>query len=217
MGDPLFTMKAKAGPRTGAFALPPDFHAWTRVEAGPVPRDEAGDEEKLDWVYASALAENRTSAIPGSAAARLAILLRVRRERLHHDRLPFYDALLIDLLAEPRYASLVREKLVQVPLGAQTPLLRRRLETLRTAELEQAIAVNDLGAAASAWSELIESDLPISLAKLLTARVAAIASTPKRLLIWRDYLRYTLQMVRSLPAALILEQELRRLEDSLGL
>jgi hypothetical protein len=52
---------------------------------------------------------------------------------------------------------------------------------------------------------------------MLTARVAALASTPTRLRVWRDHLRTTLQAVRSLPAALILEQELKHLEETLGL
>jgi hypothetical protein len=217
MGDPLFVMKTKPEPRLSAKALPPDFQAWPKVEASSAPGEEALDRAKLDWAYASALAENRNAASVSQAAARLSVLVKVRRERLDPDHMPIYDALLIALLDDARYASQAREKLIQVPRGAQSPLLRRRLETLRAAELQAAIAANDLEAATVAWSELMQADPPVPLAKMLTARVAALAGNPARLRTWRDHLRSTLQTVRALPAALVLEEELKRLEESLGL
>jgi hypothetical protein len=217
VGDPLFILKTHPEPRDSTGSLPPLFQAWRAAEAGPVPGHDAGDDQKLDWAYSSALAESRPGHLPAQAAARLAVLLGVRRERLDQEHLMVYDALLIDFLDEPRYSSQAREKVVQIPQGAQPPLLRRRLETLRTAELQTAIARDDLEAAANAWSELMQADPPLVLATMLTARVAALASTPTRLRVWRDHLRTTLQAVRSLPAAFILEQELKHLEETLGL
>jgi hypothetical protein len=218
VGDPLFFIKKDAVARDTPTAMPAALAHWPVVEAEPVPAPSATDPRKLDWAYASLLSRSRAGAGRYAQGAQiLAMLETIHRERLEQEQIVLYDALLIALMDEPACAAESRARLLQIPRGAQTPLLRRRLESLRTTELARAIAGGNLENAADAWSALIESGPPPVIATMLTARVAAIAPDQTHLRLWRDRLRTTLQSVRSEPAAVVVEQELKRVEALLGL
>jgi hypothetical protein len=215
VGDPLFSLKPR-GSSTPRLASWQAVERWPAIDMSLAPPDSAGDNARLDWAVAAALASLARNASTSARASLPALLLTIRRERLTASQLLRYDGLFADLLDRSDPGKELRARLEQIPAGALSPLLRRRLEHERMVDLYRALSAEDLAESGKIWDALIRSGPPLDLAAQLTSRVAQLAGTPDRLRAWRDRLRETLQAVRNEPAALELEKELERVEKQMG-
>jgi hypothetical protein len=215
LGDPLYRVigLGEKTPRVGWNTVA----GWPDVKTGPLPSESSSDDAKLDWAIDAALSQLVRQAKATEASSLGSLLLSIRRERLAPSRLARYDNLVADLLDQPEHHDAVRQKLDLLAPGTLTPILAHRLEADRMADLHRALARDDLPAAASAWDELIRSDSTPELKAAITTRVGAIALTPERLRMWRNQLRTTLQAARASSSAPTIQEELRRVEERLGL
>ncbi|MEO6809085.1 MAG: hypothetical protein ABI353_08220, partial [Isosphaeraceae bacterium] len=143
------------------------------------------------------------------------VLLSIRPERLGLAGRQPYAALLVDvLLASGRRRALI-ERLAEMPDADAD--VRRWLETARTSELQRALAAGDLAGAGAVWDGLVRSESPDELKTLVTARVAALANSPSRQRVWRQWLLRANAKLADLTIAPAVRAELKRIESALGL
>jgi hypothetical protein len=216
VGDPLYCLKPRESmaPRLGSWQL---ITNWPAIQPpSPLPV-AARDDAKLDWAVTTSLASLARDRAAATRSSLAALILTIRRERLTENQLPRYDGLFADLLDHDDRAQELRARLEQTPVGALSPILRRRLEHSRIVDLHSALAADDLSAACKVWDALIRAGPAPDLTNQLIGRVSPVADTPDRLRSWRDQLRQTLQAVRNEPAAPYVERELKRVEAKLGL
>lgn len=215
LGDPLY--RFTPGRRAARCRSWEPVAPWPALRATAAPPAGSGDAEKLEWSLNQALVQLERSQNPAAASRILPVLFSVRRERLANDRQVLHDHLLAHLLDRPECEREVRNRLGEIPSGSLTPVLQRRLEASRMAELHRALAQGDLVRAGEDWDLLIRSSALRSLKVEITARVTALADRPARLQQWRDQLRATLHRLHSQPDDLIVAEELKRIEQRLGL
>jgi hypothetical protein len=212
-GDPLYRI-LPTGPRHPrlSWSVLPEL---CDTETSPSPPAQAPDGAKLEWARRTVLAGLRKNERVSRPVDPVPILLSIRRERLTPPQCVLYDKLLADRLEQPVLAAGLRAMLDQIPPGAMTPSLHRRLESRRMSELHAALADGDLMTAARAWDALIRSDVFPEVTTEITAMVARLANTRDRLVQWRNQLRSTREALRASPISTVVEEELRRVDSAL--
>lgn len=212
LGDPLY--RVRPGDSRAARIDPAETAAWPAYKVYKVPDARATDDVKLAWALqaAIALAGGRR---PAPAIDLPGILLSIRPERLSLAGRRPHAALLVDvLMASGRRRALI-ERLAEIRNADAD--VRRWLQTARTSELQHALAAGNLAEACAAWDALVRSEASDELKSLVTTRVAALADSPSRLRVWRQWLfRATPKLVDSTIAPAV-HAELKRVESVLGL
>ena len=208
---------------------PAEAIAVTMTKPGPAA--ESSD-SLLRWSLDAAIFdlvhETTKVAERPSHEGRLAVLRRIRRDRLDRSRRPIFDDVLIDALSETGDWEEMHARLARIPDAECGPRVWQALEAETTARLAQAAMDRDpvrgFNRALEVWDSAIRlawparSDFPAQ----LTQRVAGLAQfdASQRLKLWLDRLRLTgdelAAMTRPMPHAAVVAAERTRVESQLG-
>jgi hypothetical protein len=212
LGDPLYRVRPKN--TQAARTAPDETPAWPAYKVYRAPNAGATDDVKLAWALqaAIALAGGRQPTpridLPG-------VLLSIQPKRLSLAGRQPYAALLVDVLLASGHRRALIDRLADVPEPDAN--VRRWLETARTSELQRALAAGDLAGAGSVWESLVRSEAPDELKTLVTARVAALADSPSRQRVRRQWLLRAVPKLAGSTFAPAVQTELTRIESALGL
>lgn len=212
IGDPLYRV-IEHRPRKPRLGAGPDLLAvWPPLadHAAPKPGSEA--ETVLRWALDQALCglvRNARLQYPDELPRRL---LSIDRVQLASALTVTYDALLAEMIDRGLVPTEAQTKLAAQLRAEPSSPLRRRIAASRMTALQQALAHNDLPAAAALWEAWMRSDAPLAFKRLLTERVGQIANTRELRGIWRQGLLAALRTNRANALAAGVETELRRLE-----
>jgi hypothetical protein len=214
LGDPLYRLLARQRLLRAAGWAP--VATWPAAEESPQPDSSATEADRLRWALKTALYRLQRTARPERPIDLAAFLLAIEREQLDSRFRTIHDALLIDTLLEADQGPVLLERLARIRRVAASSQVARTRQWLQLSALEKIVAARDLSRALAFWSEVLETDPPVSLLQVVTDRVAAVADTPVRRDAWRARLRNAQGSLdgRS-PLAPLVAAELKRVEQQL--